>query len=196
MSNAGGQKRFVHPILLTEHVFDKVRAIDMTLAEFNDLLITAGEVIEELELSDGGLKELVLYVEWTRPLHVVVIVDEIRREERILTVYEPEPTKWSYDFRRRKSWDARPVKVAIGSQPGALVLPNETEQQPLSLACRWKYAFPVARSGSRWRRQSNSTPVSTVYLPVVPSSPKPIGKRLSLPELVDRFEAMASHRRL
>jgi hypothetical protein len=59
-----------------------------------------------------------------------------------------------------------------------------------------KYAFPVARSGSRWRRQSNSTPVSTVYLPVVPSSPKPIGKRLSLPELVDRFEAMASHRRL
>jgi hypothetical protein len=103
MTSSGSQKRFVYRILLTEHVFDKVRAIDMTLAEFNDLLITAGEVIEELELSDGGLKEVVLYAEWTRPLHVVVIVDEIRREERILTVYEPEQTKWSYDFRRRKS---------------------------------------------------------------------------------------------
>ncbi|MFZ4812521.1 MAG: hypothetical protein ACOYL9_14370 [Ilumatobacteraceae bacterium] len=28
-------KVFVHPIVLTEHVFDKVRSIDMTLAEFN-----------------------------------------------------------------------------------------------------------------------------------------------------------------
>jgi hypothetical protein len=102
MTRSEGAKWFVYPILLTEHVFDKVRAIDMTLAEFNDLLITAGEVIEEHELSDGGLKELVLYVAWTRPLHVVVVVDEIRQEERILTVYEPETAKWSYDFRRRK----------------------------------------------------------------------------------------------
>lgn len=85
------------------HAADKVRAIDMTLAEFNVLLLAAGEVIEEHELSDGGLKELVLYVEWTRPLHVVVVVDEIRWEERILTVYEPETDKWSYDFWRRKS---------------------------------------------------------------------------------------------
>lgn len=75
----------------------------MTLAEFNDLLLAAGEVIEEHELSDGGLKELVLYIEWTRPLQVVVIVGEIRREERILTVYEPDTVKWSYDFRTRKT---------------------------------------------------------------------------------------------
>jgi hypothetical protein len=75
----------------------------MTLAVFNDLLTTSGEVIEEHELSDGGLKELVLHIEWTRPHHVVVVIDEIRREERILTVYEPETDKWSYDFRRRKT---------------------------------------------------------------------------------------------
>ncbi len=33
---------FVHPIVLTEHVFDKVRSIDMTLAEFNTLLTAHG----------------------------------------------------------------------------------------------------------------------------------------------------------
>jgi hypothetical protein len=43
---------------------------------------------------------------------------------------------------------------------------------------------------------SDSTPVSTVCLPVVPSSPRPIGKRLSLPELVDRFEAVVADVRL
>lgn len=96
-------KVFVHPIVLTEHVFDKVRSIDMTLAEFNALLIARGVVIEESVLGVGQVKELVLYIEWSRPLHVVVDVDETRREERIVTVYEPDTVRWTQDFRRRRS---------------------------------------------------------------------------------------------
>jgi len=88
---------------VTEHVFDKVRSIDMTLAEFNALLTVHGVVIEETVLGVGQVKELVLYIEWSRPLHVVVHADETRREDRIVTVYEPDTVRWTQDFRRRQS---------------------------------------------------------------------------------------------
>lgn len=87
--------------VLTQHVFDKLRSIDMTLAEFQQVL-GSGEVIEERSLPDGPLHELVLVLTWTRPLHVVVMVDSQRGEERIVTVYEPEASRWTADFRRRK----------------------------------------------------------------------------------------------
>lgn len=96
-------KVFVHPIVLTEHVFDKVRSIDMTLAEFNTLITTGGVTIEKTLFGSGQVKELVLYVEWTRPLHVVVHVDETRGEERTVTVYEPDTVRWTSDFTRRRS---------------------------------------------------------------------------------------------
>ena len=96
-------KLLVHPIVLTEHVFDKVRSIDMTLAEFNALLTAHRVVIEETVLGVGQVKELVLCIEWSRPLHFVVHVDEARREERIVTVYEPNTVRWTQDFRRRQS---------------------------------------------------------------------------------------------
>jgi len=99
--HVGSRKVFRFGIVLTDHVFDKVRAIDLTLAEFEELL-DSGEVIEERTLSSEAVKELVLLLEWTRPLHIVVIVDERRREERILTVYEPDRARWSPDFRSRR----------------------------------------------------------------------------------------------
>jgi hypothetical protein len=95
------RKRFRFPIVLTDHVFDKIRSIDMTMAEFERLLGT-GEIIEEHVLSSGSSKELVLLLESTRPLHIVVVVDEGSEEERILTVYEPDPARWDADFRSRR----------------------------------------------------------------------------------------------
>lgn len=89
-------------VVITAHVFEKIRSIDMTLAEFRELLGT-GEVIEERELDEGVFHELVLLVEWIRPLHVVFVVDERRSEERIATVYEPDPDQWTPDYRRRRS---------------------------------------------------------------------------------------------
>jgi hypothetical protein len=89
------------PVVLTEHVFDKIRAIDMALAEFEHLL-GCGEIIEEHEPEPGRLKELDLVIEWKSPLHVVVIVDTFREEERIVTVYQPNLERWSHDYRKRR----------------------------------------------------------------------------------------------
>ncbi|MGH9129000.1 MAG: hypothetical protein ACRDY2_08550 [Acidimicrobiales bacterium] len=49
------------------------------------------------------MKQLVLVGGGRRPLHVVVIVDQARQEERIITIYEPYPEAWSPDDRRRRS---------------------------------------------------------------------------------------------
>lgn len=90
-----------YPKLMSEHTFDKLRTLDCTFAEF-DVALEQADVIEEHEIHPGELKELLLVVNWRRPLYVVVIVDEIRREERVLTLYEPEPDQWSADYRRRR----------------------------------------------------------------------------------------------
>jgi hypothetical protein len=83
------------------HVFDKLRAIDLPLREFQSLL-SDGEVIAEAEVGVLAHKEPVLLVQWTRPLHVAIVVDEVREEERIVTVYEPDPAEWTDDYRRRR----------------------------------------------------------------------------------------------
>jgi hypothetical protein len=98
----GQRKQRVWPYLLTYHVFEKVRALDIALAEF-EALLGSGEIIEQTALRPGVTKELVLLLEWLRPLHVVVVVDDERQEERIVTVYEPDPARWSVDYRRRRS---------------------------------------------------------------------------------------------
>jgi len=87
--------------LITEHAFDKLRHIDCGFAEFAAAL-EAAEVVEEHVLADEQLKEVVLVVEWLRPLHVVVVVDERHQEERIVTIYEPDPDRWDDEYRRRR----------------------------------------------------------------------------------------------
>lgn len=94
------RKEWRHPRLISEHAFDKLRLIDCTFAEF-DAALDQAEVIEEIVLEVGILKELVLLIECSRPLHTVIVVDDHRREERIVTVYEPDPEQWSDDYRRR-----------------------------------------------------------------------------------------------
>lgn len=89
------------PTVLTDHVFDKVRALDIALAEFESLL-DRGEVIEQFWLKRDVVKQLVLVIEWRRPLHVVVVLDDDAREERIVTVYEPDRERWSAECRRRR----------------------------------------------------------------------------------------------
>jgi hypothetical protein len=85
------------------HVFDKLRSIDLGLAEFQALL-GSGTVIEELaeDALDHRVHEFVLLVSWLRPLHVVILVDVLRREERLVTVYEPDLGRWTPDFTRRR----------------------------------------------------------------------------------------------
>ncbi len=86
--------------IVSEHAFDKLRLIDCLFSEFS-AACEAAKVIEETAVSEGR-KELVLTLAWQRPLHAVVIVDEVHQEDRVVTVYEPEPARWSADFRRRR----------------------------------------------------------------------------------------------
>lgn len=90
------------PRLLTEHVFDKLWLLDLTLGEFLELLDEPAEVIEETDIGGGRLKEVVLSLHWSKPLHVVVVVDEDHEEERLVTVYEPSAEFWSDNFRVRR----------------------------------------------------------------------------------------------
>ena len=101
MSSLPRRKVWHYPRVISEHAFDKLRLIDCSFAEFEETL-AAAEVIEEVELEPGESKELLLLVEWLRPLHVVVIVDDIGREERIVTVYEPGSNQWTPDYRERR----------------------------------------------------------------------------------------------
>ena len=59
------QKVVRFPVVLTYHVFEKLRSVDMTLAEL-ELLLGDGEVIEEDHRTDTELEELVLISEWSR----------------------------------------------------------------------------------------------------------------------------------
>lgn len=95
------RKSFDYAVILTDHVFDKVRTPDLTLGEFETVL-GAGEIIEEHMISGNEIKEIVLLLEWVRPLHLVVVVDHRLREERNLTLYEPDPARWSVDYRSRR----------------------------------------------------------------------------------------------
>lgn len=89
----------------SDHTFDKLRSIDIALAEFVTMLDDASgqvEVIAVAHESNTTVKELVLLVQWKRPLHVVIVVDDDREQERVATVYEPYPSDWTADFRRRR----------------------------------------------------------------------------------------------
>lgn len=83
------------------HVFDKLRSLDLALTEFQQLL-GSGEVIGEAYEDNLEIKELILVVEWLQPLHVVIAVDTVREEERLVTAYEPDPAQWTRDLRRRR----------------------------------------------------------------------------------------------
>lgn len=75
-----GRHREGYDVVLTDHVFDKVRSIDMTLAEF-EVLLDEGEVIEETSIEETsieeGVKELVLI--GVGPHHGVVATAPRRR---------------------------------------------------------------------------------------------------------------------
>ena len=69
-----------HPRLISEHAFDKLRLLDCTFAEF-DIALGTADIIDERVVGPEEVKELLLLVDWTKALHVVVVVDDARREE-------------------------------------------------------------------------------------------------------------------
>ena len=58
-----------HPKRLSEHAFDKLRLLDCTFGEFDELLARA-DIIEEHQRPSGEVKQLALLVDWRFPLRV------------------------------------------------------------------------------------------------------------------------------
>jgi|GEM_PF-4041884 len=102
MNDLPRPKVWAFPRVLTEHIFDKLWLLDLTLAEFRLLLDADAEVIEASAVEGSGVKEIMLFLDWRLPLHVVVVVDEAHHEERLITVYEPSTDRWSDDYRTRR----------------------------------------------------------------------------------------------
>jgi hypothetical protein len=62
-----------------------------------------GETIEDYSAEMPEPSRLILTVKGRRPLHVVTSENQQSNEVTVITVYIPDPEKWSKDFRSRKS---------------------------------------------------------------------------------------------
>jgi len=89
MSPLPRPKAWRYSKLIAEYAFDGPRLLDCTSGKF-DIPLQQAEIIEQSVTEAGSLNELVLVIEWKSPLHVVVLVDDLHREERVITVYEPQ----------------------------------------------------------------------------------------------------------
>jgi hypothetical protein len=65
-------------------------------------VVESGETIQEYPDDTPYPSRLVLGWKLQRPIHIVVADNEADNEKIIVTVYEPDPTQWANDFKRRK----------------------------------------------------------------------------------------------
>ena len=65
--------------------------------------IELGETIEDYSAEMPNPSRLILGFQGKRPFHVVCSENLQTNETAIITVYIPDPGKWSRDFKRRRS---------------------------------------------------------------------------------------------
>lgn len=65
--------------------------------------IESGETIEDYSTEMPDSSRLILGFQGKRPVHVVCSENLQTNEITIITVYIPDPGKWSKDFKRRRS---------------------------------------------------------------------------------------------
>jgi hypothetical protein len=66
-------------------------------------VIAAGEIVEDYPDDTPYPSRLLLGWHDKRPLHVVVADNRDDKENIVITAYEPDPTEWEADFKRRKT---------------------------------------------------------------------------------------------
>jgi hypothetical protein len=64
-------------------------------------VVLGGETLETYRDDQPYPSRLVLGWRSNRPLHVVVADDQEESQVVVITAYEPDPDRWSGDFRRR-----------------------------------------------------------------------------------------------
>jgi hypothetical protein len=69
------------------------------------IVIETGETIEDYpaDFPYPSRQRGVLGWHGPRPVHVVMADNTDERENIVITVYEPDPTEWESDFKRRKT---------------------------------------------------------------------------------------------
>ena len=86
--------------LIRAHVYDKCWQLDITWTEVEQLL-DEGAVVEETQ-NEGQIKRVRLLEGWTRPLHIVEVVDDDQELIVYVTIYEPDLDRWLPGFRERR----------------------------------------------------------------------------------------------
>jgi hypothetical protein len=66
-------------------------------------VVATGEVINEYPDDTPYPSRLLLGWCGNRPIHVVIAENTQAQEGIVITAYEPDPSKWEADFRRRKA---------------------------------------------------------------------------------------------
>lgn len=66
-------------------------------------VLEAGETIEDYSDETSSPSRLILGWSGKRPVHVVVSENAETNETVVITVYSPEPSQWTKDFKRRKA---------------------------------------------------------------------------------------------
>jgi hypothetical protein len=88
------------------HAVQRMSERGITVRDVRDILYS-GETIEGYPDDTPYASRLVLGWCSGRPLHVVVAENVEAQETIVITVYEPDPTLWEPDFRRRRRpWNA------------------------------------------------------------------------------------------
>lgn len=87
--------------IVRAHVYDKCWQLDITWAEVEQF-IDDDDVIEETQDDEGRTKRVRLLAGWTRPLHVVEVVDDEQKLVVYVTIYEPDLDHWLPGFRERR----------------------------------------------------------------------------------------------
>ncbi|MGH7812756.1 MAG: DUF4258 domain-containing protein [Candidatus Binataceae bacterium] len=89
-----------HELIFTGHAVRRMAERGFRAAQVR-WIVESGEIIETDPEAFPYPSSLILGFLGNMPLHVVVGVDADNKRCYVVTVYEPDPGKWSPDFKRR-----------------------------------------------------------------------------------------------
>ena len=91
----------IYQIMFSTHVIKRMFERSITKADVPQVLVN-GEVIQSYLQDTPYPSQLVLGWAGNRPLHIVVATDIQAQKLYIVTVYDPDPSKWEQNLKRKK----------------------------------------------------------------------------------------------
>ena len=89
-------------LIVRVHALRALAARGITIVDVRHVLDT-GKTIEDNPADTPYPSRLILGWRGTRPLHVVAAANAADHETIIITVYEPDPTRWDAGFETRQA---------------------------------------------------------------------------------------------